>query len=139
MFEMFSIPFPVSNTSYFFQIENEFKFFGLSKDQTRYFLEDYNIEKECNLKIVPLLCNHQFLIKSTQMNSCIIANYMENSALINKVCATKIIKENKILIQRIGTAKNIITSPFKEEIRIHFECKTEKNSKFTYITVNSRI
>jgi hypothetical protein len=65
MYEMFSIPFPVSNTSYFFQIENEFKFFGLSKDQTRYFLEDYNIENECNLKGVPLIYNHQFLIRST--------------------------------------------------------------------------
>ena len=133
MFEMFSIPFPVSNTSYFFQIENEFKFFGLSKDQTRYFLEDDNIEKRCNLKSIPLLCNHQFIIRSTQMNSCSLANYMENNALINKECQTKIIKENKILIQRIGREKYIITSLFKEEIRINFECKTEKNSKFTYI------
>ena len=121
MFKMFNIPFTVSNTSYFFQIENEFKFFGLSKDQTRYFLEDDNIEKRCNLKSIPLLCNHQFIIRSTQMNSCSLANYMENNALINKECQTKIIKENKILIQRIGREKYIITSPFKEEIRIHFE------------------
>ena len=62
---------------------------------------------------------------------------MENNALINKECQTKIIKENKILIQRIGREKYIITSPFKEEIRIHFECKTEKNSKFTYIKGSS--
>jgi hypothetical protein len=58
---------------------------------------------------------------------------MENSALVNKMCATKIIKENKILIQRIGRSKYIIKYPFKEEIRTYFECKTEKNSKFTYI------
>jgi AAA15 family ATPase/GTPase len=71
------------------------------------------------------------------MNSCSLENYMENSALINKVCATKIIKENQILILRIGREKYIITSPFNEEIRIHFKCKTEKNSKFAYIKGSS--